>query len=147
MRNSGFRINKLITRNLKKNDKSWRQADQLRDYGCDSSVCCVVEMWLERGVMEDIWQEILIRRDIGQREVELKIENLVTDFRFIKFEMTVGSWNRPNGYIYIYIYIYFFFFFPPPLSIIINEGEAEVKLRVYAVGLSRDRRSKSHWML
>ena len=41
--------------------------------------------------MEDIWQEILIRRDIGQREVELKIENLVTDFRFIKFEMTVGS--------------------------------------------------------
>ena len=86
MRNSGFRINKLITRNLKKNDKSWRQADQLRDYGCDSSVCCVVEMWLERGVMEDIWQEILIRRDIGQREVELKIWWLILDSLNLKWQ-------------------------------------------------------------
>ena len=87
----------------------------------------------------------------GYRPKRSWIENLVTDFRFIKFEMTVGSWNRPNGYIYIsiyiYIYIYIYFFFFSPLSIIINEGEAEVKLRVYAVGLSRDRRSKSYWMI
>ena len=70
----------------------------------------------------------------------------MTDFRLIKFEMTIGSWNNPNGYIliYIYIYIFFFFFF---LSTISNEGEAEVKLRVCAMGLSRDRRTKSHWML
>ena len=56
--------------------EGWRQGDQLRDYGCDSGVCYMVEMWLARDVMEDIWQEILIRRDTGQREVELKVSSL-----------------------------------------------------------------------
>lgn len=70
--------------------------------------------------MEDIWQKILIRRDTGQRGVELKVsnfsywgkyfeqlrqeggglENVMTDFRLMKFEMTVGSQKHP--YIYIY---------------------------------------------